>query len=249
MAERSRLRVLLADDELSYIRVVALGLREEYGMDVVVAMSGQEAIDLMQKDKDGFDVIVLDYMMPGLNGLDVLRWMHKAGMETPTFLLTAAGSESVAVEAMKLGAYDYCRKEDTKIQQLANLIQATHERHMFRVSSELEEERAREITLNKEATDKVNDVINAITPALNSAFASIAVSLEVDHDKVFAGLERDEQARLKRLFLDIEKEVLKIEAGVRGLLALYKLLYARHPEDKEIERIRTEFQERTSSET
>jgi DNA-binding response OmpR family regulator len=239
---------LLVDDEASYVKVVALGLREEYGMDVLVASSGQEAIDYLLSQKDGFDVIVLDYRMPGLSGLDVLRWMNRFGVETPTLMLTAAGSETVAVEAMKLGAYDYCRKEETDIQHLSNLIRASHERHMFRVTSVLEEERAREITLNKEATDKVNDVINAITPALNSAFANLAVDLEMDKEQLFTGLPPTEQNRLRHLFLNMQKEVLRIEAGVRGLLSLYKLLYARYPESKEIERIRKEFEEREKSE-
>jgi DNA-binding response OmpR family regulator len=247
--EPVQLRVLLVDDEASYVKVVALGLREEYGMDVLVASSGQEAIDLLQSEKDGFDVVVLDYLMPELTGLDVLRWMNRFGVETPALMLTAAGSESTAVESMKLGAYDYCRKEDTDIQHLANLIRASHERHLFRVTSVLEEERSREITLNKEATDKVNDVINAMTPALNSAFANIAVDLEMNQEQLFAGLPASEQSRLKQLFLNVQKEVLRIEAGVRGLLALYKLLYARYPESKEIERIRTEFEERANSET
>ena len=237
MAQPIRLRILLVDDEPSYVKVVALGLREEYGMEVVVASSGQEGIDLLLSEKDGFDVVVLDYRMPGVTGLDVLRWMN-----------TAAGSETIAVESMKLGAYDYCRKEETDIQHLANLIRATHERHQFRVTSVMEEERTREITLNKEATDKVNDVINAITPALNSAFANIAVDLEVERDQLFGALPPGDQSRLRQLFLNMQKEVLRIEAGVRGLLALYKLLYARYPESKEIERIGKEFEERANSE-
>jgi DNA-binding response OmpR family regulator len=248
VTEPNRLRVLLVDDEASYVKVVALGLREEYGMEVFVASSGQEAIDSLSSQKDGFDVVVLDYRMPGLSGLDVLRWMNRFGVETPALMLTAAGSETIAVESMKLGAYDYCRKEDTDIQHLANLIHATHERHLFRVTSVLEEERSREISLNREATDKVNDVINAITPALNSAFANIAVDLELNQEELFAGLPPSEKSRLKQLFLGVQKEVLRIEAGVRGLLALYKLLYARYPESKEIERIRTEFEERANSE-
>jgi DNA-binding response OmpR family regulator len=246
--ESVRLRVLLVDDEPSYIKVVALGLREECGLDVLVASSGQEAIELLESDKDGFDVVVLDYLMPGLTGLDVLRWMNQTGIETPVLILTAVGSETVAVESMKLGAYDYCRKEDTDIQHLANLIRATHERHLFRVTSMMEEERTREISLNKEATDKVNDVINAITPALNSAFANIAVDLEMNQEQLFAGLPPSEQSRMRHLFLNMQKEVLRIEAGVRGLLALYKLLYARYPESKEIDRIRKEFEERANSE-
>jgi len=248
MVEPIRLRVLLVDDEPSFVKVVALGLREEDGMTVLVASSGQEAINLLQSEKDGFDVVVLDYLMPGLTGLDVLRWMNRSGVETPALMLTAAGSESIAVESMKLGAYDYCRKEDTDIQHLANLIRASHERHLFRVTSVMEEERTREITLNKEATDKVNDVINAITPALNSAFANIAADLEVNQEQLFANLPPSEQSRFKQLFLNMHKELSMIEAGVRGLLALYKLLYARYPESKEIDRIRKEFEDRANSE-
>jgi DNA-binding response OmpR family regulator len=240
---------LLVDDEPSYVNVVALGLRDEYDMDVLVASSGHEAIDFLQTEKDGFDVVVLDYLMPGMTGLDVLRWMNRYGLETPALMLTAAGSEMIAVEAMKLGAYDYCRKEETDVQHLANLIRASHERHLFRVTSVLEEERTREISLNKEATDKVNDVINAITPALNSAFANIAVDLEMDQEQLFAGLPSSDQRRLRHLFMSMQKEVLRIEAGVRGLLALYKLLYARYPEIKEIDRIRQEFEEREKSES
>ena len=248
MVEPIRLRVLLVDDEPSFVKVVALGLREEDGMTVLVASSGQEAINLLQSEKDGFDVVVLDYLMPGLTGLDVLRWMNRSGVETPALMLTAAGSESIAVESMKLGAYDYCRKEDTDIQHLANLIRASHERHLFRVTSVMEEERTREITLNKEATDKVNDVINAITPALNSAFANIAADLEVNQEQLFANLPPSEQTRFKQSFLNMHKELLMIEARVRGLLALYKLLYARYPESKEIDRIRKEFEDRANSE-
>jgi DNA-binding response OmpR family regulator len=244
----NRLRVLLVDDEPSYFKVVALELREEYGMSVHVASGGQEAINVLQSEKDGFDVVVLDYLMPGFTGLDVLRWMNRFGIETPALMVTAAGSESIAVESMKLGAYDYCRKEDTDIHHLANLIRATHERHMFRVTSVMEEERTREISLNKEATDKVNDVINAITPALNSAFANIAVDLEMDQEQLFAGLPPSDQSRLRQLFLNMQKEVLRIEAGVRGLLAIYKLLYARYPESTEVDRIRKEFEERANSE-
>lgn len=192
---------MLVDDEESFVKVVALGLREEHGIDVDVALSGQDAIKLLESCKDGYHVVVLDYLMPGLSGLDVLRWMNRSGVETPAFMLTAAGSEATAVEAMKLGAYDYCRKEDTDLEHLVTLIRATHERHMFRITSILEEERAREILLNKEATDKVNDVINAITPPINSAFANIAVDLETSNLELFAGLPDKEREDVKQLFV------------------------------------------------
>ena len=248
MQDQIRLRVLLVDDDPAFVNVVALSLREEFAMDVAVALSGQEAIDLLQTEHVGFDVVVLDYRMPGLTGLDVLQWMHESKAETPAFMLTAAGSETIAVESMKLGAYDYCRKEDVDIQHLANLIQATHERHLFRVTSALEEERMREIALNNQATDKLRDVINAIAPTMISAFAHITVDLETSQELWIAGLPTGERSRVKQLFLNVQSQLLKIEAGVRCLLALYKLLYARYPESEEIESIGREFEEQTTRE-
>lgn len=240
--EQKRIRVLLVDDEESYVKIVALGLREEGEFDVVVATGGQEAITTIESNKDGFDVIVLDYRMPGLSGLDVLRWIHDSKIETPAFMLTAAGSEFVAVEAMKLGAYDYCRKEDTDLPHLANLIRATYERHMFRVTSAIEEQRTLEILLDKQATDKAHEAVNVITPALNSAFANVAASLEINNDEWFADLPLDTLSEMKELFRGMKMEFSRIEAAVRALLALYVVLYARHPGASEIDRIRKEFE-------
>jgi DNA-binding response OmpR family regulator len=245
MMQHGLLRVLLVDDEESYVKVVALGLKEEFDYDVAFATNGREAIDFLKSSRQGFDVMVLDYKMPEVNGLDVLRWMHEERNETPTVMLTAAGSESIAVESMKLGAYDYCRKEDTDIERLANIIKATHERHMFRVAKAIEEERAREMVLNKEATDKVRDVINAITPTLNSAFASISADFETKGEQILQKLPAEDRRELGKMINNIQDQVAKLEAGIRGLLAIYQLTYARYPEAKELDRIRTEFEERT----
>lgn len=237
--------MLLVDDDDAYVGVVANGLHDEFELATTIASSGEEALELIRSDKTGFNVILLDYMMPQMNGLDVLRRMHEDKNETPVVMLTAAGSETVAVEAMKLGAYDYCRKEHTDIQQIANLVRGSHERRMFRVAKAFEEERAREIVLDKEATDKVRDVINAITPSLNSAFGDIAAEVETKLEEVLAKLPQQERRDLRALLNNIQGQVGVLETGVRGLLSLYQLVYARHPEAKEIENIRKEFEART----
>jgi len=175
--------------------------------------------------------------------------MHEDRNETPAIMLTAAGSEKVAVEAMKLGAYDYVRKELTDLYHLANLIKATHERHLFRVARAFEEEQAKEMVLNKEATDKVRDVINAITPTLNTAFANISADLDSRCQELLASLPPQARKELVQIMLDVQTQSRRLEAGVRGLLALYQLTYARHPEAKEIDHIRREFEERTKHES
>jgi CheY-like chemotaxis protein len=96
--------------------------------------SGEDAIVAMKTST--FDVVILDYKMPGLTGLNVLQWMHEQKLSTPVIMLTGAGSEIVAVEAMKLGAYDYVSKPLVDLDHLPIIINGVHERHLFKLEKE-----------------------------------------------------------------------------------------------------------------
>jgi small-conductance mechanosensitive channel len=157
-------------------------------------------------------------------------------------MLTAAGSEGVAVEAMKLGAYDYLRKEQIDVPHLVLDIQAVHERHLFRVERAIEEEQAKEMSLNKEATDKMRDVINAIVPTLNDTFAQISAEIENRTQRTVARLPKEVGADLQDSLAEIQRQLRRLETGVRGLLSLFKIVYARHTETPELESIKKEFE-------
>lgn len=244
--EREPLSVLLVDDEGFFISLIASQLRDEYGIQAETAFSGREALERISKAKRGYDVILLDYMMPEVNGLSVLQSMYEQKNETPVVMLTAAGSETIAVEAMKYGAYDYVRKEHIDIHKLAIVIQATHERHQFRISKELEIEREREMRMNLDATEKVRRVLNIIAPRLNSDFASIGVELDLRAKLIRQNLSGEALEQFNKMAAELQNHVLAIESGVRGLLNLYKIMYARYTEDREIDRIKGEFEERVA---
>ncbi|HTP79232.1 MAG TPA: response regulator [Bacteroidota bacterium] len=231
------LRVLLVDDDESFVNLLGHSLEEEYRYEVRITHSVREAISAVETSQRGFDVILLDYMMPELTGLNFLQWMYEQKNETPVVVLTGAGSEEVAVEAMKLGAYDYARKEQIELRHLDILIKSTHERHLFRVERSLEEERGREMILNKEATDKVRDVINAITPSLHSALASLNLAIEAG----FSGAGNGVAGRRRE---ELHRQLRVLETGIRGLLSVYQLLYAHHSEAADIDRIRDDVQKR-----
>lgn len=236
------LSVLIVDDEETFARILAEQLKDEYGFHTTYVTGGRDAIEALQQARRGFDAILLDYLMPDITGLNVLQWMHEQKNETPVIILTAAGSEAVAVEAMKFGAYDYLRKEHVDLQRIALAVQAVHERHQFRIAKMMEEERWREIGLNSEATDKVRDVLNAITPKLNETFAEIAAIIDEKAERVFTTLPQESQKELRAILREIQKQVGWLETGVRGLLGLYRILYARHTEAGEIERIKSELE-------
>ncbi len=240
--DRESLNILLVDDEETFVRMVAFHLRDHYGYQTTVTYSGKDAVDLIGNSKAGFDVVLLDYMMPEMNGLNVLQWMLEQKNQTPVIMLTAAGSEHVAVEALKLGAYDYVRKETIDINHLDILIRGTHERHLYRVSEMMEQERLKELALNNDATERVRRVVNVITPRLNAALAQLAVSVEIEPQHLLSALGEKEQQELKKLLTEVRQGVQTLETATRGLLSLFELLYAHHTGIPQIETIKHWFE-------
>jgi len=100
-------RILIVDDEAS-LRDMLMILLEREGYQVTAADNGQIALDLIQSTT--FDLIVSDMKMPRLNGLELLRKVREQDIDTPVLMITAFSSTEDAVEAMKLGAYDYITK-------------------------------------------------------------------------------------------------------------------------------------------
>jgi len=100
-------RVLIVDDEKGMRDFLGIMLRKE-GYAVSQAESAEKASDLIGRGE--FDLVISDISMPGQSGLEVLRQAKAAGPDTPVIMITAYASTESAVEALKLGAYDYIIK-------------------------------------------------------------------------------------------------------------------------------------------
>ncbi len=101
------MRVLVVEDEPRLAAAIALGL-EDHGFAVEVVHEGHDAWHLARED--AFDAIVLDLLLPGLNGYEVLRRIRADGVTTPVLVLTAKEGEYDEADALDLGADDYLRK-------------------------------------------------------------------------------------------------------------------------------------------
>ncbi|MEW6602650.1 MAG: sigma-54 dependent transcriptional regulator, partial [Nitrospirota bacterium] len=100
-------RILVIDDEES-IRELLKDFLESKGMEVVATSNGESGLNLLKEEK--FDLFLLDLMMPGISGLDVLREAANEKITVPSIVITAHATVQTAVEAMKLGAFDYITK-------------------------------------------------------------------------------------------------------------------------------------------
>ena len=120
--ESKELKVLLVDDEEEFVAALAerLTLR---GFRVTTAFTGADALRLVEADLP--EVVVLDLMMPGMGGMEVLQRIRLKAPEIPVILLTGHGSEQQAAKGMQLGAFDYLAKPlhiDDLIQKMREAV-------------------------------------------------------------------------------------------------------------------------------
>ena len=117
-------KILLVDDEVVFTNNMSK-LLSRRGYQVKAVNSGDEAVRALMDNS--FDVMVLDLKMPGLDGIATMREMQKLGLFTEVLILTGHGSIDVALQAIKLGAYDYVTKP-CEITELVSKIQIVCER-------------------------------------------------------------------------------------------------------------------------
>ena len=124
MNNGKRIKLLIADDEKNFSLILQKELsRKEY--DVSVANDGKSAVEFAEKVD--YDVIVMDIMMPNLDGIQALKILKQTEPSPEVIMLTGNASVETAIEAMKAGAYDYLTKP-CKIEELDILIRKAYER-------------------------------------------------------------------------------------------------------------------------
>lgn len=100
-------RILIVDDDEGLIHFLSRFFSKQ-GHDVAACTDASSGLNMLAEDQ--FDLILLDYKMPGLSGLDTLKEIRRLQVRTPVIVMTAYGTTETAIEAMKLGAYDYLLK-------------------------------------------------------------------------------------------------------------------------------------------
>lgn len=145
MEEKSK--ILVVDDEISVCKSIVNALEsEQYIVDM--ALSGEEALKKEAKSK--YDVIVTDLMMPGISGMNLLREIKKKGSIAKVIMITGYPSIKSAVEAIKLGAFDYIPKPFTP-NDLRSMVSRALESSRYR-----EREMAMEAGLREEEKERIS---------------------------------------------------------------------------------------------
>ena len=103
------MRIFLAEDEVAIAGFLQDGLEEE-GFSVDVAYNGRQGLDMVLQNLNEYDIILLDWMMPGLSGIEMCRAIRKENKTVPIIFLTARDTVDDVVFGLESGANDYLKK-------------------------------------------------------------------------------------------------------------------------------------------
>ena len=129
--KKSGISILIADDDVNIRNSLVelfMSMLSEKKINIAEADNGTAAIAMLEKND--YDVLLLDLDMPGLSGMDVLRQLKAHDIQTEIIILTGHSAMSTAVEAIKIGAYDYLTKP-FNADELITVVEKAHEKSML----------------------------------------------------------------------------------------------------------------------
>jgi DNA-binding response OmpR family regulator len=230
--------ILIAEDEPSF-RLATFAFLSSQGFQVEVCDSGKSAVEMLSHSQ--FDVVILDYRMPEMSGLNVLQWMHEEKFETPVIMLTGAGSETIAVEALKLGAYDYIPKDHLDFHHLAVVINGVYERYLFRKEKRLREEFSRHRESDRITFELFHSTLTSLSHILNNSISLLSLSLEENFMPLFPSISQEGQQQLQSSFSEMRQQFEVLSSGIDSLLALSNAIHEKLAGTKSYEEVQNDI--------
>jgi DNA-binding response OmpR family regulator len=153
-------RILVVDDDPEFRENLA-ELLTNTGFFPEVAITGREALE--KTESGNFDIIMLDFMMPGMDGIETMREMKRLGRQSKIIMITAFSTVQNAVEAIKHGASDYISKP-FKVEELTAVINRTLEEVKFEKAIQIEDLNQTLGSLANPIRQKIIALLGARTP-------------------------------------------------------------------------------------
>jgi CheY-like chemotaxis protein len=214
-AEEKRIRILYMEDDFGLARLVSRRLESE-GFSVAMARNGSEGIAML--DAGQYDILIVDYHMPERTGLDVIRALRDRGAPPPVIMLTGAGNERIAVDAMKLGAADYIVKDVDM--GFIELLPVIIERTLKRARLDAERRQLEEELLRAKKLESIGTLAGGIAHDFNNLLAAIlgnisfAKLLATSDEKVHKLLDEGEKAAVRAG--DLVNQLITFSGARRG---------------------------------
>ncbi len=205
MEEQQQVRVLLVEDNPDFAKLVELFLRKHEPERFVVTWreNGNDALNELRRST-AYDVILMDYFLPGQNGLETTKALQEELIRIPVIFLTVNKDFDLAVEVMKLGIEDYLVKEEISTPVLPKTILNVIERHKLQNelnSLEISQKRLEAIS---ELVLKITGELRVPLDGMREHAEQLLARHETDNLKTYLTIIRDNLQR-------IEKKIVKLK--------------------------------------
>lgn len=221
------MNILLVDDQKFFLTLYQGLLKEANpSYNFICAETGREAVS---KFNNKVDLVILDYLLPDMDGIQVLLEILAKDHYMPVIIITGAGSESIATAALKNGAYDYVVKTDEYIKTLPFVVEQGIERKRL-----IEETRRFEIQrMEVERLAVLKETVATLSHEINNPLTSILMTAHLIKDKC-----SEDEYMMQKLSVLIEnaKRIEEKVAKLSNAVAVVKKDYTKREKIIDIEK-------------
>jgi PAS domain S-box-containing protein len=174
---RYPIKILVAEDNVDQLLLTERAFKRSGSeAEIVSVRNGQDCLDCLSRED--FSVVILDYSLPYVNGMEVMKRIQEGGFDVPVIMVTGQGDERVAVEAMKNGAYDYIVKRQGYLNTLPHSVETTIERHDLQTRLRASEDKYKRLAENANDLIFTTDRFGNFTFLTKKAESLLGHSLE-----------------------------------------------------------------------
>jgi DNA-binding NtrC family response regulator len=201
-------RLLIVDDDPGYTDIVQhlLNLYQGKKFEVTWRKDGPSAIEELGKNQS-IDLVMVDYYLPDMNGLDVTRRIREVRPDVPVMFVTSSRDFRLAIEAMKLGVEDYLVKDDAVDSVLPRTIVNIMER--VALKRKIAEQQKADL-IAKKRTEAIRELVVTVCHEFNNPLAAVKISSDI---LARQKLPEDEAALVK----DMDRNISLIEKEISRL--------------------------------
>src|SRR3989338_310107 len=222
------MNILLVDDQKFFLTLYQGLLKEsDPSYNFICAETGREAVS---KFNNKVDLIILDYLLPDMDGIQVLLEILAKDPYMPVIIITGAGSESIATAALKNGAYDYVVKTDEYIKTLPFVVEQGIERKRL-----IEKTRRFEIQrMEVERLAVLKETVATLSHEINNPLTSILMTAQLLRDR---HCSKDEHAMQKlSILIENAKRIAEKVVKLSNAVAVVKKDYVNRDKIIDIEK-------------
>jgi DNA-binding NarL/FixJ family response regulator len=207
MVAKRHITVLLIEDNVDFAKLVRIYLSrfEDAEIEVIWKANGTEGIEEAVQNQ-GVDVILMDYFLPGMNGLEITRALKEKEVQTPVVFLTVNKDMNLAVEVMKLGVRDYLVKEEISTPILPKTIMTVVDKRKF-------QKEVAELEVRQKRLEAMQELVVGITK-------EITVPLQTMKDIVDLLIKNGNTDKRAKYLSIIHDNVARIESKMEKLINL-----------------------------